>query len=131
MIIIKSGIVIYTQIDKMIAFGCQPAIGSHSQSLTNKLFSLWASRVHEQKGNFFIIFYVLIIFDHANACASMRLLVKIHNICSDHIIWNFIFIPFLAIDWSIEKVNQNSYIWTFIFWIFLLANLLCGVWGND
>ena len=28
-------------------------------------------------------------------------------------------------DWSIEKVNQNGYIWTFIFWIFLLAKLLC------
>ena len=28
-------------------------------------------------------------------------------------------------DWSIEKVNQNGKICTFIFWIFLLAKQLC------
>ena len=32
-----------------------------------------------RKRYFFIIFKILIIFDHANACASMHLLVKIHN----------------------------------------------------
>ena len=32
-------------------------------------------------------------------------------------------------DWSIEKVNQNGYIWTFIFWIILLAKLL-WIGGN-
>ena len=41
------------------AFGCQPAFRSHSQSLTNKLFSsfflmsiTWASSVHNEKGTF-------------------------------------------------------------------------------
>ena len=29
-------------------------------------------------------------------------------------------------DWSIEKVNQNGKICTFIFWIFLLAKQLCN-----
>ena len=72
------------------AFGCQPAFASHSQSLTNKLFSLfffmgltWASRPHDRKGTFFMIFECLwmffIVFNHVNTCESMRSLVKIHN----------------------------------------------------
>ena len=39
----------------------------------------WASRAHDVKGTFFIIFKCFFRFRHANACASMRLLVKIHN----------------------------------------------------
>ena len=61
------------------AFRCQPAFGSHSQSLTNKLFSLfffmrptWASRAHDEKGTFFIIFRCFLSFStirmHAQAC---------------------------------------------------------------
>ena len=44
-------------------FGCQPTFGSHSHSRTNKLFSsfffmsiTFASRTHDGKGTFFMIF---------------------------------------------------------------------------
>ena len=68
-------------------FGCQPAFGSHSQSLTNKLFSLfffmrltWASHMHDGKGTFFHHFPMFSVdINHANACTSMRSLVEIHN----------------------------------------------------
>ena len=41
---------------------------------------LWASRAHDEKKYLFSHFWMfLIIFDHANACASMRSLVEIHN----------------------------------------------------
>ena len=62
------------------AFGCQPAFGSHSQSLTNKLFSsfffvrlTWASCMCAWwKRYFFIIFQCLSLFltmqTHAQAC---------------------------------------------------------------
>ena len=61
------------------AFGCQPAIESHSQLLTNKLFSsfffvslLWASRVHDEKDTFFMIVKCFWLFStmrtHAQAC---------------------------------------------------------------
>ena len=60
-------------------FGCQPAFRSHSQLLTNKLFSLffieslsWASRVHDKKGTFLLIFECFRSFStirtHAQAC---------------------------------------------------------------
>ena len=45
--------------NKQPPFGCQPAFGSHSQWLTNKLFSsfffmslTWASRAYDEKGTF-------------------------------------------------------------------------------
>ena len=62
------------------AFGCQPAFGSHSQSLTNELFSsfflmrlTWASCMCAWwKRYFFIIFQCLSLFltmqTHAQAC---------------------------------------------------------------
>ena len=61
------------------AFGCQPALGSHSQSLTNKLFSsfifvsfMWASHVHDEKGTFLLIFECFLSFStmqtHVQAC---------------------------------------------------------------
>ena len=74
------------------AFGCQPAIESHSQSLTNKLFSsvffvflrepLMSLSCAWWKRYCFTHFRVFSInFDHANACASMCSLVEIHNKC--------------------------------------------------
>ena len=64
---------------------CQPAFGSHSHSLTNKLFFsfffaglLCASLGHDEKGTFFIIFKCFLSFltmrTHAQAC-----MVEIHN----------------------------------------------------
>ena len=54
------------------AFRCQPAFGSHSQLLTNKLFSsfifmhlTWASRTHDGKGTFSSFSNV---FDRFRAC---------------------------------------------------------------
>ena len=58
------------------SFWVQPAFGSHSQSLTNKLFSsflfvclTWASRMHDKKDTLFMIFEWFSLFS----------LVKIHN----------------------------------------------------
>ena len=74
------------------AFGCQPAFGSHSQSLTNKLFSsiffmrlTWASHANDEKVTFYHFWMFFIFFNHANACASMPLLVEIHNIIASKI----------------------------------------------
>ena len=61
------------------AFRCQPALGSHSQSLTNKLFFSFffvsltrASRAHDEKGTFLLIFKCFWSFStmpmHAQAC---------------------------------------------------------------
>ena len=65
------------------AFRCQPAFRSHSQSLTNKLFSsfLFVSLSYAWWKKYFFTHFtmILIVFDHANACASMRSLVEIHN----------------------------------------------------
>ena len=74
------------------AFRCRPAFRSHSKLLTNKLFSSFffiflpkpfvSLSCPWWKKYFFTHFLMfLIIFDNANACASMRSLVKIHNRC--------------------------------------------------
>ena len=42
---------------------------------------------------------ILIIFDHANACASMRSLVEIHNICGT----SFLPYQFLLHPYSIKQ----------------------------
>ena len=39
----------------------------------------WASCAQDEKGNFYSVLSFLIVFDHANTCASMRSLVEIHN----------------------------------------------------
>ena len=58
------------------ALSCQPVFGSHSQSLTNKLFSsfffvslLCASRVHNEKGIFYSFSSV---YDCFQPCECMR-----------------------------------------------------------
>ena len=58
------------------AFRCQPAFGSHSQLLTNKLFSSFffislscASHAHDEKGTFYSF---LNVFDHFRPCECMR-----------------------------------------------------------
>ena len=61
------------------AFRCQPDFGSHSQLLTNKLFSsfffmrlTWASRAHDGKGTFFMIFECFSLFStmRTHACGQ-------------------------------------------------------------
>ena len=74
-------------INEQPALRCQPAFGSHSQMLTNKLFffvflrkPLVCLSCAWWKRYFLTHFQVfLIVFDHVNACASMYLLVEIHN----------------------------------------------------
>ena len=39
----------------------------------------WASQTHNQKDTFSWFLIFSIVFDHANTCSSMHLLVKIHN----------------------------------------------------
>ena len=79
------------------AFRCQPAFWSHSQSLTNKLFSSfffvslsYASRAHDEKRTFFIIFKCFL---------SFWTMVKIHNSCypsTGH-----------QNGWKVNKVNHS------------------------
>ena len=70
--------------NKQPASACQPAFENHSQSLTNNVFSSFfflSLSCAWWKGYFFHNFQMFfIVLDHANACASMHLLVKIHNI---------------------------------------------------
>ena len=65
------------------AFRCQPDFGSHSQSLTNKLFSSVSScALHEPLVHMMVkvlFSSFLNVFDHAYECASMHALVEIHK----------------------------------------------------
>ena len=59
---------------RISTINCRPAFVSHSQLLTNKLFSsFFFLRLTWTSWMFFIV------FDLANTCTSMRSLVKIHN----------------------------------------------------
>ena len=69
--------------NEQTVFGCQPAFGSHSQSLTNKLFSSFffvSLSCAWWKRCFFIHFWMFLTMRvHVQACASMPSLVEIHN----------------------------------------------------
>ena len=59
----------------------------------------WASRTHDEKSMFLIIKRVFVCLDHANACASMCLLVKIHNIyCLPFSTWNIFYSALLGFE---------------------------------
>ena len=45
---------------------------------------MWVSRAYDEKSTFLVILSVFIVFDHVNACASLRLLVEIHNKSRNH-----------------------------------------------
>ena len=73
-------------IEEQPAFECQPAFGSHSETLKNCIFlhvlawALLESLMCTIKKYFLNIFWVFfIVFEHENPCASMRSLVEIHN----------------------------------------------------